>query len=61
MTARLTIGGLSRIEPVAFLNILRVYIINQGTVGWRNWRVKDLIPPIRVDEWAEITRVTSVF
>ena len=48
--ARLTEGGLFRVDPGAFLNILRIYMINQGEKGWRNWRVKDLFPSITNEE-----------
>ena len=44
LITRLTTGGLARLEPVAFLNVLRIYMINQEEKGWRNWTFRDLIP-----------------
>ena len=44
--ARLTYGGLSKIDPLAFLNVLRINVIGLGIEGWRNWTLMDVIPQI---------------
>ena len=57
--ARMTGGGLSMVDPGSFLNILRIFMINQGEKGWRKWKINDLFPSITNEEWIEIRQLTS--
>ena len=60
MEQRLTRGGLYKIEPIGFLNILRINLMAMDIKGWRNWELLDVIPKFTPGEWSEFQRLATV-
>ena len=60
MEERLTRGELYKIEPLGFLNILRINVMALGFRGWRQWEISDVIPKFMPGEWSEIQRLASI-
>ena len=43
---RMGMGGLYSIEPTAFINMLRIIVIDKNLEYWRDWPIELVIPKL---------------